>query len=92
MLTMTTMDLRKNLGHILDTVAENNEQIIISRANHPLAVILSIAEFEEKVQRKNRTDKLRKLAGNMDNWRERHRKETAGVDAVKAVRESRDSR
>lgn len=92
MLKMTTMDLRKNLGHILDTVAEKNEQVIISRANRPLAVILSIAEFEEKVLRKNRKEKLRELAGGMDDWRERHRKETAKTDVVRAVREIRDSR
>lgn len=91
MLKITTMDLRKKLGHILDTVAEKNEQVIISRANRPLAVILSIAEFEEKVLRKNRQEKLRELAGEMDDWRERHRKETARVDAVRAVREMRDS-
>lgn len=92
MLKMTTMDLRKNLGQILDTVAEKNEQVIISRANRPLAVILSVAEFEEKVLRKHRKNKLRELAGDMDDWRERHRKETARVDVVQAVREIRDSR
>ena len=92
MLKMTTMDLRRNLGHILDTVAEKNEQVIISRANRPLAVILSVAEFEEKVLRKHRKNKLRELAGDMDDWRERHRKETTRVDVVQAVREIRDSR
>lgn len=92
MLKITTMDLRKNLGHILDTVAEKNEQVIISRANRPLAVILSIGEFEEKVLKKNRKEKLRELAGDMDDWRERHRKETAKIDVVRAVREIRDSR
>jgi prevent-host-death family protein len=46
MIKITTMDLRRNLGQILDTVAEKNEQVIISRANRPLAVILPIAEFE----------------------------------------------
>ncbi len=91
MLTMTTMDLRKNLGHILDTVAEHNEQVIISRANRPLAVILSIADFEEKVEKKNRTEKLTALSSSMDKWRERHRTETAAVDAAKAIREVRDS-
>ncbi|MDQ7784040.1 MAG: type II toxin-antitoxin system prevent-host-death family antitoxin [Desulfomonilaceae bacterium] len=92
MIKMTTMDLRKKLGHILDTVAEKNEQVIISRANRPLAVILSIAEFEEKVLKKNRKEKLRELAADMDDWRALHRKETAKVDAVRAVREIRDSR
>jgi prevent-host-death family protein len=92
MQTLTTMDLRKNLGHILDMVAEKNESVIISRANKPLAVILSISEYEEKVQNKNRGQRLEALSTAMDAWRERNRKATARVDVVKAVRESRDSR
>ncbi|MEW6138235.1 MAG: type II toxin-antitoxin system prevent-host-death family antitoxin [Thermodesulfobacteriota bacterium] len=85
------MDFRRNLGHILDTVAEKNGQVMISRANRPLAVILSIAEFKEKVLRKNRKEKLRKVAADMDDWRERHHNELEMVDGVRAVREIRDS-
>jgi len=92
MQTLTTMDLRKNMGHILDMVAETNESVTISRANKPLAVILSIAEYEEKVQRKDRGQKLEALSEAMDVWRERNRKATMRVDVVQAVRESRDSR
>ena len=92
MQTLTTMDLRKNLGHILDMVAETNESVTISRANKPLAVILSIAEYEEKVQKKNRGQRLESLTTAMDAWRERNRTATASVDVVQAVRESRDSR
>lgn len=92
MQTLTTMELRKNMGHILDMVAEKNESVTISRANKPLAVILSIAEYEEKVQKKNRGQRLEALSGAMDAWRERNRKSTAGVDVVKAVREGRDAR
>lgn len=91
MLTLTTMDLRKNLGHILDTVAETNEQITISRANRPLAVILSMADFEEKVQKKNRSQRLKSLADTMDAWRLRNRSVTSEVNAVQAVREVRDA-
>lgn len=92
MQTLTTMDLRKNLGHILDMVAENNEAVTISRANKPLAVILSVAEYEEKVQKKNRGQRLESLSEAMDAWRERNRKATSGVDVVRAVRADRDSR
>jgi prevent-host-death family protein len=92
MQTLTTMDLRKNLGNILDMVAENNEPVTISRANKPLAVILSIAEYEEKVQKKNRSQRLESLSGAMDAWRERNSKATTEIDVVKAVREGRDSR
>lgn len=92
MQTLTTMDLRKNLGHILDMVAEKNESVIISRANKPLAVLLSIDEYEDKVQKKNRTQRLEALSSSMEVWRERNRTATTGVDVVQAVRESRDER
>ena len=92
MQTLTTMDLRKNMGHILDMVAEKNESVTISRANKPLAVILSIAEYEEKVQKKNRTQRLESLSESMDKWRLRNRKATMQVDVVQVVRESRDAR
>jgi prevent-host-death family protein len=92
MQTLTTMDLRKNLGQILDMVAETNESVTISRANKPLAVILSVAEYEEKVQKKNRGQRLEALSGAMDAWRERNRTATGPVNVVKAVRESRDAR
>lgn len=92
MQTLTTMDLRKNMGHILDMVAEKNESVIISRANKPLAVILSIAEYEEKVQKKNRTQRLESLSESMDSWQKRNREITKKVDVVQAVRESRDAR
>jgi prevent-host-death family protein len=92
MQTLTTMDLRKNLGHILDLIAEKNESVTIFRANRPLAVIISIAEYEEKVQKKNRGQRLETLSETMDAWRERNRTATKRVDVVKAVRESRDTR
>ena len=92
MQTLTTMDLRKNLGHILDMVAETNESVTISRANKPLAVILSIGEYEEKVQKKNRGQRLESLSSAMDAWRERNSAATSRVDVEQAVRESRDSR
>jgi PHD/YefM family antitoxin component YafN of YafNO toxin-antitoxin module len=73
-------------------VAETNESVTISRANKPLAVILSISEYEEKVQKKNRGQRLEALSKAMNSWRERNRTATSRVDVVQAVRESRDAR
>jgi prevent-host-death family protein len=92
MQTLTTMDLRKNMGEILDKIVKNNEPVMISRANKPLAVILSISEYEEKVHKKNRIQRLETISGAMDDWRKRNRKATSRVNVVKAVREGRDSR
>jgi prevent-host-death family protein len=91
MKTLTALDLRKKLGSVLDDVSMTGEEVIISRANKPLAVIISIDEYEEKIQKKHKEQKLVEVAANMDIWKKKHLKETK-VDTVKAVREIREGR
>ena len=57
MKTVTALDLRKKLGSFLNEVSKKGEQVMISRANKPLAVLISLAEYEEKVLNKNRERK-----------------------------------
>lgn len=92
MKTMTALDLRKKLGSVLNDISLRKEQIIISRANKPLAVMISIDEYEEKVLKKNREQKLRDISAKMEQWREKHKRKTVHIDAVKVIREIRESR
>ena len=92
MKTMTTLDLRKKLGSILNDVSRKKEQVVISRANKPLAVMISIDEYEEKILKKNREQKLKDISLKMDEWKKIHQKETARIDVVIAVREMREKR
>jgi len=57
MKTVTALDLRKRLGSLLNNVSKKGEQVIISRANKPLAVMISVEEYEEKVLKKDREKK-----------------------------------
>ncbi len=90
MKTLTTLDLRRKLGGILTDVSKKKEQVIISRANKPLVVIISVEEFEEKILKKNREMKLRNLSNKISAWSQKHAKALVHVDAVKAIREIRD--
>ncbi len=92
MKTVTALDLRKKLGSVLDSVAEKHEPVTITRANKPLAVIISAEEYQEKVLKSVRGQKLKELSSRMDAWKREHRKETVRIDAVKAVRETRERR
>ena len=92
MKTLTALDLRKTLGSVLDDVSKKGEQVIISRANKPLAVMISIEEYEEKVLKKNRERRLREVSAEMDKWKKRHMKETVNIDIAKVVREIRENR
>lgn len=92
MKTITTLELRKKLGAVLNEVSGKGEQVVVSRANKPLAVLISFEEYEEKVVKKNRESKLRVVAAEMDRWKKRHLKETVHIDLVKAIREIREGR
>jgi prevent-host-death family protein len=92
MKTLTALDLRKKLGSVLNDVSKKGEQVIISRANKPLAVMISIEEYEEKVLKKNRERKLREVSAEMDKWKKRHLKETINIDIAKVIRETREDR
>ncbi|MFH0933128.1 MAG: type II toxin-antitoxin system Phd/YefM family antitoxin [Nitrospirota bacterium] len=92
MKTLTALDLRKKLGSVLNDVSKKGEQVIISRANKPLAVMISVEEYEEKVLKKNRERKLREVSAEMDKWKKRHLKETINIDIAKVIREIREDR
>ncbi len=92
MKNLTALYLRKKLGSVLNDVSKKGEQVIISRANKPLAVMISVEEYEEKVLKKNREKRLQELAAKMDEWRRKHRKRAISLDVVRAIREIREGR
>ncbi len=92
MKTVTALDLRKKLGSVLNAIAEKREPVTITRANKPLVVIVSADEYEEKVLKSKRGQKLKDISSRLEAWKNEHRKETAHIDAVKAIREMRTRR
>ena len=92
MKTVTALDLRKRLGSLLNNVSKKGEQVIISRANKPLAVMISVEEYEEKVLKKDREIKLKEISAKIDRWKKRHLKETVNINIVKSIREIREGR
>jgi len=92
MKTVTALDLRKKLGSVLDDVSKKGEQVMISSANKPLAVLISLDEYEEKVLGKNRERKLKEISAEMDRWKKKHLKEAADIDTAKVIREVREGR
>lgn len=92
MKTVTALEARKRLGGLLDEVAKKGSHIVISRMNRPLAVLVPYEEYQKSFDQAERKKRLRLVAERMDAWRERHRDKLKGLDAVKIIREIRDSR
>ncbi len=89
--TLTALDLRKKLGSVLDDVANKGKEIVVSRANRPLAVIIPVEEYEKKILNKDREKSLGEIAAMMDAWKLRHKRETK-LDVVKAIRDVREGK
>lgn len=89
---LTALSLRKKLGSILNEVHDRKERFIVSRANKPLAVLISVDEYEEKILKKERGRRLQAICAAMETWKEQHGRETGRTDVTGAVREMRDSR
>ena len=45
--TMTAVELRHNLGEVLDLVAGRRERFLVSRGGIPAAIILSVHDYED---------------------------------------------
>ncbi|MEK6693619.1 MAG: type II toxin-antitoxin system Phd/YefM family antitoxin [Nitrospirota bacterium] len=92
MKNLTALDLRKKLGSVLNDISKKGEQVIVTRANKPLAVMISVEEYEEKVLKKNREKRLIDLATKMDELRKKYRKSAISLDVVKAIRAIREGK
>ncbi len=90
MKTMSTLEVRKKFGSVLDLVASKGTPVTICRAGKPLAVLVPAAEYA--ATRHGRESRLRFAAERLQQWKQEHKREFAGANAVKLVRESRDQR
>ncbi len=92
MKSVTALEARKRFGGLLDEVSKKGSHIVISRLNRPLAVLVPYQDYQQSMDQEARRKRLQLVAKRMDAWRERHREKLKGLDAVKIIREIRDSR
>jgi prevent-host-death family protein len=90
MKTLSAMEVRRKFGKVLDLVAKDREVITICRANKPLAVLVPADEFTGN--KSVRAARLQRTVERIADWRRVHRQELAGLDPVRMLRESRESR
>lgn len=62
MVTLTTMDVRKNLGDILNRVAIRHDEYVIERKGKPMAAMVPLSKLEA-MQRAARAHLLDALEG-----------------------------
>lgn len=90
MKTMSALEVRKQFGSVLDLVSKKRVPVTISRANKPLAVLVPAQDYQ--VRTSGRETRLRLAVEKIAEWKKRHAQKLKGVDVVKLLRESRESR
>ncbi len=83
---ISTLTLRKQLGAVLDQVAEG-EPVLVTRGEQPLVVLVAPERYEELTA--GREDRLRRAADRVAEWRREYRVAATGADPVALVRADR---
>lgn len=90
MKTLTALTLRKQLGAILDEVAESGAPILITRGNRPLAMLVAPDEYEALLGGRER--RLGLAAKRVAEWRAEYIAGAPAKDTAALVRNDRDNR
>ena len=92
MKTISALKARGRLGTLLDEVSKKKEHYLIERLSKPLAVVIPVEEYEETISKESRKVRLRKVAQEIDEWREKYGRKLTGWDVVETIRKMRSER
>lgn len=90
MKTMTALEVGKQFGSVLDLVNKKRVPVTTCRANKPLAVLVPAEEYDARSS--GRETRLRLAVEKIAEWKKRHSRKLKGIDAVRLLREIRNSR
>lgn len=91
MKTVSALTLRKKMGEIIDEVAIKKEEIVISRDEKPLAVLIPYDQYEKEWQAKKK--RIAETVAEMDRLYEKFGKKIKlKKNSTELIREMRDSR
>lgn len=92
MKTLNALTVRKKFGSVIDEVWRDKVRIVISRANKPLVVMIPFDDYEKMMGNKDRERRLRRASSELMSWSKKYASQLSKLDAVKAVRETREER
>jgi len=90
MRTINALSLRKQLGQILDEVAQGGEPVTVTRGNRPLVVLVPAVSYEAGAAARQR--RLEGAARRVAEWRAEYAARLSDLDPVALVRKDRDAR
>jgi prevent-host-death family protein len=81
---------KEKINEVLKQVSERHIPTLVTKDNQPTAVILPYETYQELTR--IREEHLREVYEHLQTWVERNSELLKGLDSVKLVRETRDSR
>ncbi|MFA5890401.1 MAG: type II toxin-antitoxin system Phd/YefM family antitoxin [Actinomycetota bacterium] len=85
---VTALDLRQSLGKIVEAILDDGEPILLEKGRRPVAVLISIRDFQERFAEKDAGEARAKILEEMDALSMRSIDPTPGVEVLRELRGS----
>ncbi len=86
MKTVTALELRQSMGKVIDIIRSTGEPVVLERGRKPVAVLISLQDFEERFVEKDAAQARQKLLAEIDSIARRSADTTSAVDILREAR------
>ncbi len=85
---MNTLQLRQSIAGAIRELEANGEPIILDNRNRPVAVIISLKDFQERFAEKAASEAIAKVVAEMDLLARPAADKKSGVEILRILRDS----
>lgn len=83
---VNALALRQSLGKVVASLERTGEPILLEKGRRPVAVLISLRDFEERFVEKAAADARERILAEIDRLARESVDTTTGVDAVRDLR------
>lgn len=84
---VNALELRQSMGKVIDQIIKTGEPVLLEKSRQPVAVLISIRDYEERFVEKDAADRRRKIIEDIENMA---RPSLSAESAVDIIHESRN--
>jgi len=89
MLSATALELRQSLGRVIARLRRTKEPILLKKGKEPVAVLISIEDYEERFAEKDAAERRLRLLAEMDAMARPSVDGRAGLETLRELRSGR---
>ncbi len=85
---VNALELRQSMGKVIDQLLKTGEPILLEKGRNPVAVLISIRDYEERFVEKEAADRRRKIIEDIENMARSSYSTESATDIIHEIRNS----